>query len=286
MPPFGNAMAIAIPVTFSCVVFLVGFALERLSPAQSQTWSDIRLNLIYLIPYYGSRLVLAPIVVTVSIWSINMLGGGWLVLPSAGLGYVIGLAAFTLTMDLGESAFHLAQHKIPFLWAMHSLHHSDRAVNISTTQRHHWADFAIKTVTIYTMVGILFKANAAILMGYNIIGLWNYFVHMNVRIGFGRWSWIINSPQYHRLHHSLRPEDYNLRYAAIFPLFDLICGTYRKPDSGDYPETGLADRNPSSIFDAVLWPLRTESIQPSIFARTSAPDRVAMVSAWEERGKS
>jgi sterol desaturase/sphingolipid hydroxylase (fatty acid hydroxylase superfamily) len=249
--------ALIVPVLINAVIVLFGSLLERIKPVRKQPWSAIRLNLAHLVPYYGLHILCAPLVLTISVWVVNMLGGGWIVLPAGGIAYVAGLAVFVLAMDFSEAAFHMAQHKIPFLWKLHSLHHSDTQVNISTTQRHYWADHAVKSVTIYAWVAVLFKANPAILVGYNIIALWNYFSHMNVRIGFGRYSWVINAPQYHRLHHSSRPEDYNLRYAAILPIFDVICGTYRRPLPGEYADTGLDDgRVPSGLVDAIFWPAR------------------------------
>ena len=55
---------------------------------------------------------------------------------------------FLLVTDLGEYLFHRAQHKVPLLWSMHSLHHSDPEVSALTTNRHFWADQLIKSVTI------------------------------------------------------------------------------------------------------------------------------------------
>src|SRR4051812_4194107 len=46
-------------------------------------------------------------------------------LDGARLPLWLALPAFVLTMDLGEYLFHRAQHAIPWLWKLHSLHHSD-----------------------------------------------------------------------------------------------------------------------------------------------------------------
>jgi sterol desaturase/sphingolipid hydroxylase (fatty acid hydroxylase superfamily) len=160
-------------------------------------------------------------------------------------------------MDFGEYLFHLAQHKIPILWSLHSLHHSDRSLNTSTTLRHFWGDQLLKAVTIYSVAGLLLRPNPVIVVAYSVISYYNFFSHMNVKIGLGRFSWLINSPQYHRLHHSIRRHDYDLRYAALFPIFDILCGTYRAPKKGDFPHTGLAEiSEPDSVLEAIIWPVR------------------------------
>jgi sterol desaturase/sphingolipid hydroxylase (fatty acid hydroxylase superfamily) len=156
-----------------------------------------------------------------------------------------------------EYLFHRAQHRIPALWAMHSLHHSDPDMNISTTARHFWAEHALKSLTVYLAVGLIFKANPTILGGYGLIGFYNYFAHMKVRVGFGRFSMLLNAPLYHRIHHSMNPADENLNFAALFPIFDVIWGSYRAPARHECPATGLASREtPASLLEAVFWPFR------------------------------
>jgi sterol desaturase/sphingolipid hydroxylase (fatty acid hydroxylase superfamily) len=154
-------------------------------------------------------------------------------LPSAGAGLLIAVPCYALTMDGGEYLYHRMQHRVPALWALHSLHHGDPAVNVSTTPRHFWGDALIKAVAIYPLVGTLFKVNTVIVGIYSLLGFYNYFLHMNVRVGLGRWSAVINTPQYHRLHHSALPEHQNCNFAQFFPVFDLLFGTYRRPERNE-----------------------------------------------------
>lgn len=172
----------------------------------------------------------------------------------ADLPFPLGLLAFTLLMDFGEFAFHKAQHSHPWLWRMHALHHSDPNMNVATTVRHFWAEPLIKAATIWPLCAFLTSPTPEILAGYAVIGIYHFFVHSNVPISFGRWSWLLNSPAYHRRHHSARPEHFNSNYAGLFPIFDLLFGWYRRPDG--FPRTGLA-KAPRSVADVLVWPLRT-----------------------------
>ena len=47
--------------------------------------------------------------------------------------------------------------------------------------------------------------------------MWSYFVHANVRIGFGKLWWLLSSPQYHRIHHSILPRHRNKNFLAVAP---------------------------------------------------------------------
>jgi sterol desaturase/sphingolipid hydroxylase (fatty acid hydroxylase superfamily) len=45
-----------------------------------------------------------------------------------------------VALDLYKYTFHRLQHAIPFLWAMHSFHHSANAVTFITGARHFWLE--------------------------------------------------------------------------------------------------------------------------------------------------
>jgi sterol desaturase/sphingolipid hydroxylase (fatty acid hydroxylase superfamily) len=199
-----------------------------------------------------------PGIAAVTVLAANQLGAGLFMLPSRGAGgLLLGFAIYLVVMDLGEYLFHRAQHAVPLLWAMHSLHHSDESFNVSTTIRHFWLDIVVKSVTIYMAVGLLFKADPRIIGLYGLVSTYNYVTHMDVRLTFGRWAFLLNTPHYHRIHHSRRPQDRDCNFAALLPIFDVLTGAYRQPAPNDYPDTGLGDRGgPTSVLAALVWPLR------------------------------
>jgi sterol desaturase/sphingolipid hydroxylase (fatty acid hydroxylase superfamily) len=178
--------------------------------------------------------------------SFSLIDGRTLPAPVAILGFLV-------VMDLGEYLFHRAQHAIPFLWALHSLHHSDPDMNATTTERHHWADQFLKSVTIWPAAVLILSPTAAAATFYLLMSMWNYVAHAGTKLSFGRFSWLLNSPAYHRRHHSSLPEHYNSNYAALLPLWDVLLGSYYRPEG--HPPTGIAKR-PESFGEVLTWPLR------------------------------
>lgn len=164
------------------------------------------------------------------------------------------LPIFLLVHDFLEFFYHYAQHKIPALWAMHSLHHSDPEMSALTTNRHFWGDQLVKGLTIWPVMAMLTTSTGTLIVLYAFISLYNYFIHANLRVDFGRWSWVLNCPAYHRRHHSRLPEHYDTNFAALFPLWDVLFGTYRRPDG--WPPSGLEEGAPCSVMDLLNWPLR------------------------------
>ncbi|MEO5587718.1 MAG: sterol desaturase family protein [Novosphingobium sp.] len=185
---------------------------------------------------------------------------GHALLDSGSLPFWLALPLYIVVHDLGEYLFHRAQHRIPWLWSMHALHHSDPAMSALTTQRHFWGDPLIKTVTVWSAASLIVSPTLPLILCYSGLSLWNFVAHSALRIDFGRWSWLLNSPAYHRRHHSSLPEHYDSNFAALLPIFDVIAGSYHRPTG--YPPTGL-DRQPGSAVDILLWPLGLRTAEPT-----------------------
>ena len=248
-------------------VWLLG---ERWWPAQAPRPVNDRSNLHAWIVSHLSQFALSPALGAVVTVLVNRAGGGLIVLPSHGWGLLAGVVLYFLVMDFAEFAFHRAQHRLPWLWAWHSLHHSDTTYDASTAVRHFWLDPFLKSVTAYLAVGLLFKAPAPIPLIYGVLTMYNFVIHSNTRLDLGRWSWLLNAPGYHRLHHSASPEHFNANFASLLPIFDVLGGTYRPALRGERPATGLDTGDwPRQALDVMVWPVR------GLFRRWSASVRAS-----------
>lgn len=239
-------------------VFAVGTLVERFAPAEpAQPWSDRWRNVACFLANSAFLYLLTPLANAAGILIVNACGGGLFKLADNGWGLVVSAALFIFAMDFMEYVFHRAQHRVPFLWAMHSLHHSEPSVNVTTTARIFWLEPLMKSVFVYPVVGVLFQVPATVLAIQGLCQIYHFVNHLNLRVGFGRWWVVLNSPQYHRLHHSRRPEHYDRNFAAFFPVFDRVFGTHCPPLPQDYPPTGLdTGERPRDILDTTIWPLR------------------------------
>lgn len=227
--------------------------LERLRPASTVQRGEWLNNATAFLLISISQSVFAALWATSETHLVNRLGGG--LFDLRGLPWFVGGAIYLVAMDLGEYAFHRAQHAVPWMWAMHSLHHGDRALNVTSTNRHFWLEPMIKSVTVWLVPALLFKVSGAMLALYFVASFNNFLTHANLRAGFGRLSWLWNSPQYHRLHHSREERHFNANFAAILPIFDVITGAYRRPAAGEFPDTGLDDYAKGPL-EMMIWPVR------------------------------
>ena len=251
-------MPLALNLALFGLTMAVFLVLERRWPAVSSRPLEVAVNA-------TAGLLTLLIQLSAPWWSvaetalINLAGGGWIDLRPLPLW--MGALVYFVAADFGEYLFHRAQHRFGWMWAMHSLHHSDTAMNTLTTLRHFWLEPVVKSVTIWLAVALLFKADAQILAVYGVIGLLNFFTHSNLRLGFGRFSWVLNSPQYHRLHHGENPAHHNANFAALLPIFDVLFGSYHVPARDEFPPTGLGGEATATATDVLVWPFKAAQVE-------------------------
>lgn len=226
-----------------------------------------------LILIVWERLIGAPATdwwINLQSWALRFLGAltvygavrawdGPALIDGAALPTWLAVIFYVLVYDLGEYLFHRLQHRIPLLWAMHSLHHSDPNMSVLTTYRHFWADPLFKSLTVWSVAALLISPTPTALAVYTVLSLWNFVSHSQLPLNLGAWSWVINTPAYHRRHHSSLPEHYDSNFAAILPIWDVLFGDYNRPEG--FPPTGYSTR-PRGLREQLLWPLYHARSEP------------------------
>lgn len=156
--------------------------------------------------------------------------------------------AFIALNDLGFYWYHRAQHKFGALWALHELHHSDDEMNASTSYRTYWLDYPAQALVINVPVLLVLGLDPlgmVFMIGFSILIL--TFTHANIRLHLGPFARVLVGPQMHRIHHSILPQHRDKNLAQVFPIYDIVFGTYYHPQKDEYPPTGtdtLATNSP------------------------------------------
>jgi sterol desaturase/sphingolipid hydroxylase (fatty acid hydroxylase superfamily) len=153
-------------------------------------------------------------------------------------------AVYYVIYDFVYYCMHRMQHLVPWWWALHSMHHSQRQMSCWTNDRGSYLDGMLQSVILATVglaVGVE-PAQFALLM---FIGeLVQNFSHTNVRFGFGPLlEKIFVDPRFHRLHHMQvdpqRPTLHNCNFGQVLSVWDVLFGTalYGEPPR----PTGVTD---------------------------------------------
>jgi sterol desaturase/sphingolipid hydroxylase (fatty acid hydroxylase superfamily) len=151
--------------------------------------------------------------------------------------------------------YHRLQHAVPLLWHIHKLHHTDPAVNVTTSRRTHFLERPLQFLVLVAPVLWLLGYNAAGMAHMAVLGpFFLYFAHLDLKLPLGPLTPVIVGPQYHRVHHGTARAKQGSNFAQAFPIFDWLGGTYRRPGVKEYGETGVEEcRTARSRWRPILW---------------------------------
>lgn len=186
------------------------------------------------------------------------------------------LVLFTLSMliayDISYYLYHVAQHKIPFLWELHKVHHSAEVLVGITKDRVHPLDDLMNRMWDGVIPGICFGIWSIIALdpveltvfGINVYAMRNLLMmdfvrHTHYKISFGPLDNYLLSPHWHQLHHSADPRHYDKNFGLLLSIWDRMFGTAFVPDPNEEMKFGLLDRDKDdyqSLFGLYLLPLK------------------------------
>lgn len=192
----------------------------------------------------------------------------------------IEFAISLLVLDFMHYTSHRARHTIPWLWHFHSIHHSQVELNPATTFRTHFLDSTFDVMILTVVYGLIGSDPTPWIYGGITSQFWSLFIHSNIRSNLGPFGWLVVSPQFHRVHHSIEIGHADRNFGDRLIVWDLIFGTAIL-DRTSYPETGTHDTagiretgwTPRSIARAwlrqTLYPFRRIAASaPSLLAAT------------------
>jgi sterol desaturase/sphingolipid hydroxylase (fatty acid hydroxylase superfamily) len=185
-----------------------------------------------------------------------------------GKGILQLLGAVWISFVAGDFFFywyHRTAHRIPFLWELHKLHHMDPELDVLTINRDNWLDAVYAATALAIPAGFFLKLDNLnpVELGLSsgvIVAAFSALLsmeHMNVRLQVGKASLFYCSPQVHRIHHSRLPQHFDKNFAAAFPLWDVLFGTYYAPARDEFPPTGVpGEKEITSFWEAEMFTLR------------------------------
>ncbi len=141
-----------------------------------------------------------------------------------------------LVLDLAIYLQHVASHRWSWLWRLHRMHHSDTHLDASSALRFHPAEIMLSMLWKALVLALLGAPVIAVLIFEILLNACAIFNHANVRLppGLDRvLRRLIVTPDMHRVHHSILPEETNSNYGFNLPWWDRLFGTYR-----DQPRRG------------------------------------------------
>ncbi|MER8699477.1 MULTISPECIES: sterol desaturase family protein [unclassified Mesorhizobium] len=204
-------------------------------------------------------------------WLLNIhapLPGG----PAGPVTIVIFTATMLVAYDISYYLYHVAQHRFPFLWELHKVHHSAEVMVGITKDRVHPLDDLMNRMWDGVIPGICFGIWSLIaldpvevaIFGINVYVIRNILMmdfvrHTHLKISFGPLNNIILCPHWHQVHHSIDPRHYDKNFGLLFSFWDRLFGTQFVPEPDEDLKFGLVDRDVrdyQSLFGLYILPLK------------------------------
>jgi sterol desaturase/sphingolipid hydroxylase (fatty acid hydroxylase superfamily) len=151
----------------------------------------------------------------------------------------IGIAIVLL--DLAIYGQHIVFHRIPALWRIHRMHHTDNDIDVTSGARFHPAEIILSMLFKFAVIAIIGAPATAVLLFELVLSSGALFNHANFALPATADRLIrllIVTPDMHRVHHSTLTREMNSNFGFNLSVWDRMFGTYiAEPESG---QTGMS----------------------------------------------
>lgn len=222
-----------VPLIASLVAsgFVLLFLLERVIPLRRGTDSllaRLGVNLaLTALSFATAALVVRPAIVAVLAGNAESPIGLVHLAPMPGL--LRGVLAFLL-LDLAFYYWHVANHKIRFLWRFHNVHHLDLDLDVTTGFRFHAGEVALSAVFRVVQISLIGVGLGTLAVYELVFQLNTLFHHSNVRLPI-RIERLLNlvlvTPRMHGIHHSWVRRETDSNFSVVLPWWDRLHRTLR-----------------------------------------------------------
>lgn len=170
------------------------------------------------------------------------------------LPWIVQFFLAVLVADLTEYGIHRALHTFRFLWRVHSIHHSSKALDWIAGSRAHFVDDLLIRGLILIPMMLLFPRDilVAYLLFVTVHATWE---HCNFGPTIKWLEPFVVLPRFHHWHHTSQKEGIDKNFAVHFPWIDRLFGTYYLPEDGWPQMYGLSNwKIPDGILKQAVYP--------------------------------
>lgn len=175
-----------------------------------------------------------------------------------------------LASEFGLYWAHRVAHEWPPLWRFHAVHHSVERLWLVNTGRFHFVDsFAsvFASMPFLLLSGISMDAIVWVSAITAYIGI---LTHCNVDMRAGPLTYVFNTPQLHRWHHSIDAAVGNNNYGENLTLWDHLFGTFYYRPREHVGPIGISEAMPSGFLGQLAAPFRWNRYQAAAAAEADA----------------
>lgn len=154
---------------------------------------------------------------------------GWGLLNIVGMPAWLEWLIAIVVLDFVIWGQHVLTHKIPILWRLHRVHHSDEDLDATSAVRFHPLEILFSIIVKSIAVLLLGPAAVVVVIFEALVNGSALFNHANFRLPLGIDKWtrlLFVTPDMHRVHHSIIPRETDSNYGFALSIWDRLFGTY------------------------------------------------------------
>lgn len=195
-------------------------------------WHHAKINIFFTLSTIVVNFVMAFLLLMTADWTqLHHFGIlHWLPQMNIWILMIIGL----LLLDLiGAYLAHYVQHRIPWMWRFHLIHHTDTWVDTTSANRHHPGESVIRFI--FTILAILIVGSPMwlVFLYQSLSVVFSQFNHANIALPKpidNMVGYIFVSPDMHKVHHHHVLPYTDSNYGNIFSIWDRLFGTFLRLD--------------------------------------------------------
>lgn len=239
-------------------VFLLLTALEFAMPRKARVKSRLtRWTANFSLLIVSNLILRFALPVTAVAFAELMSASGYGLFNLTGLPVWLEVTLTVILLDLAIWAQHLLMHYVPPLWRFHRVHHADEDLDASSGIRFHPGEMLISFGFKLAAIALLGPAALAVFIFEVLLNASSLFEHANISLPKRLDSALrrlIVTPDMHRVHHSVHPEETNSNFGFCLSIWDRLFRTYTAQPRDGHEQMLLGlDRRPDGETDQLVY---------------------------------
>ena len=165
----------------------------------------------------------------------------WLAPVDSGRSVIHGVGA-VLLLDFWTYWWHRLNHRIPFLWRFHRVHHADREMDVSTAGRFHVGEIVLSSALRIPIIALFGVFAWELVLYETVMFAIVQFHHANIAVppALDRaLRTVIVTPYMHKVHHSRVRVETDSNYSSLLSVWDRVGRSFRIREDPHSIEFGI-----------------------------------------------
>lgn len=167
------------------------------------------------------------------------------------------IIADLLLLDCWIYVWHRLNHRIPFLWRFHEVHHLDETLDATTALRFHFGEIVLSALVRALVIVILGMPLSTVVVFEVIVTVAALFHHSNLALP--KWlehplSIVIVTPSIHFVHHHALRSDTDSNYSTVLSVWDRLFGSRSITPRALQMKMGVESLSDVSLLRLILRP--------------------------------